>query len=92
MKKLFTVIRQGKLDEVTRILDKNPNLNSCLATAPPKKDVGQSPLMVAIKSDNVEVAHLLLDRGADVNFQDAPSQPNSESMFSMGREYRVRTE
>ena len=27
--------------------------------------------MVAIKSDNLEVAHLLLDRGADVNFQDA---------------------
>lgn len=71
MKKLFTVIRQGKLDEVTRILDKNPDLIACLAKAPPKKDDGQSPLMVAIKSDNLEVAHLLLDRGADVNFKDA---------------------
>lgn len=73
MKKLFTVIRQGKLDEVARILDKNPALISCTATAPPKKDHGQSPLMVAIKSDNLEVAHLLLDRGADVNFRDAPN-------------------
>ncbi len=71
MKKLFTVIRQGRLDEVARILDKNPDLISCLAKAPPKKDDGQSPLMVAIKSDNLEVAHLLLDRGADVNFADA---------------------
>ena len=71
MKKLFTAIRQGNLDEVTRILDKNPDLISCLAKAPPKKDDGQSPLMVAIKSDNLEVAHLLLDRGADVNFADA---------------------
>lgn len=79
MKKLFTAIRQGKLDEVTRILDKNPDLISCLAKAPPKKDNGQSPLMVAIKSDNLEVAHLLLDRGADVNFKDAPSQPHNES-------------
>lgn len=79
MKKLFTVIRQGKLDEVARILDKNPNLISCLAKAPPKKDDGQSPLMVAIKSDNLEVAHLLLDRGADVNFRDAPTQPHNES-------------
>lgn len=79
MKKLFTSIRQGKLDEVTRILDKNPDLISCLAKAPPKKDDGQSPLMVAIKSDNPEVAHLLLDRGADVNFRDAPSQPHNES-------------
>ena len=79
MKKLFTCIRQGKLDEVARILDKKPELISCLAKAPPKKDDGQSPLMVAIKSDNPEVAHLLLDRGADVNFRDAPSQPHNES-------------
>ena len=33
MKKLFTAIRQGNLDEVTRILDKNPDLISCLAKA-----------------------------------------------------------
>ncbi len=79
MKKLFTAIRQGKLDEVARILDKNPDLISCLAKAPPKKDDGQSPLMVAVKSDNLEVAHLLLDRGADVNFRDAPTQPHNES-------------
>ena len=79
MKKLFTSIRQGKLDEVASILDKNPDLISCLAKAPPKKDDGQSPLMVAIKSDNLEVAHLLLDRGADVNFRDAPSRPHSGS-------------
>ena len=71
MKKLFTAIRQGKVDEVAAILDKNPALISCLAKAPPKKDDGQSPLMVAIKSDHLEVAHLLLDRGADVNFRDA---------------------
>ena len=63
MKKLFTVIRQGNLDEVVRTLDKKPELIACLAKAPPKKDRGQSPLMVAIKSDNLEVAHLLLDRG-----------------------------
>ena len=79
MKKLFTCIRQGKLDEVAQILDKKPELIACLAKAPPKKDDGQSPLMVAIKSDNPEVAHLLLDRGADVNFRDAPTQPYNES-------------
>ena len=79
MKKLFTMIRRGNLEEVAAILDKNPDLISCLAKAPPKKDDGQSPLMVAIKSDNLEVAHLLLDRGADVNFRDAPTQPHNES-------------
>ncbi len=30
MKKLFTVIRQGRLDEVARILDKNPDLLNAL--------------------------------------------------------------
>ena len=71
MKKLFTMIRRGNLEEVANILDKKPELIACTATAPPKKDDGQSPLMVAIKSDNLEVAHLLLDRKADVNFADA---------------------
>lgn len=73
MKKLFTMIRRGNLEEVNRILTKKPELLSCTAKAPPKKDVGQSPLMVAIKSDNLEVAQLLLDLGADVNFQDEPN-------------------
>ncbi len=63
------------------ILDRKPELISCLAKAPPKKDHGQSPLMVAIKSDNLEVAHLLLDRGADVNFQDEPN-PYGAGNFS----------
>ena len=61
MKKLFTMIRRGNLEEVAAILDKKPELISCLAKAPPKKDDGQSPLMVAIKSDNLEVGRELLD-------------------------------
>lgn len=89
MKKLFTLIRQGKRDEVEAILEKKPELISCTAVAPPKKDNGQSPLMVAIKSDNLEVAYLLLDRGADVNFRDPPSQPHNESVpiwyFAVGQ-------
>lgn len=71
MKKLFTAIRRGNVDEVASILARKPELIACLAKAPPKKDDGQSPLMVAVKSDNLEVARLLLDRGADVNFTDA---------------------
>ena len=50
MKKLFTMIRRGNLEEVAAILDKKPELISCLA-----------PLMVAIKSDNLEVGRELLD-------------------------------
>ncbi len=68
MKKLFTAIRQGDLQTVTALLDKKPELIACTAKAPPKKDIGQSPLQVAIKCGQFVIAHLLLDRGADVNF------------------------
>lgn len=73
MKKLFTMIRQGNLEEVARILDKKPELIACTATAPPKKDHGQSPLMVAIKAGRPEAANLLLDYKADVNFKEQPN-------------------
>lgn len=71
MKKLFTAIRQGDVETVTALLDKKPELVACTAKAPPKKDLGQSPLQVAIKTCSYEIANLLLDRGADVNFIEA---------------------
>lgn len=71
MKKLFTSIRQGDSAAVTGLLDKKPELVASTATSPPKKDVGQSPLQVAIRTTNFAIAHLLLDRGADINFMEA---------------------
>lgn len=71
MKKLFVAIRQGDRETVCALLDRKPELIACTAKAPPKKDAGQSPLQVAIKSGNLAIAHLLLDRGADVNFMEA---------------------
>lgn len=71
MKKFFTAIRQGDAETVCALLDKKPELITCTAKAPPKKDAGQSPLQVAIKSSSFAIAHLLLDRGADVNFMEA---------------------
>lgn len=76
MKALFLDIRAGRLDAVLVRLDKKPDLIACTAAAPPKKDDGQSPLQVAIKSgasNRFAVANLLLDRGADVNFQETSS-------------------
>ena len=70
MRALFKEIRAGDLDAVTRRLDADPGLVSAVAKAPPKKDDGQSPLQVAIKSGNFVVAQLLLDRDADVNFME----------------------
>ena len=71
MKKLFTVIRQGNLDEVKRIIEKKPELVHCVSGAVPKKDHGQSPLQVALKTGNYEVADYLISHGADVNFMEA---------------------
>ena len=71
MKKLFTVIRQGKLDEVKTIVERKPELVNCVSGALPKKDHGQSPLQVALKTGNYEIADYLISHGADVNFMEA---------------------
>lgn len=73
MKALFTDIRQGRVDDVRRRLDTDPSLVAAVAKAPPKKDDGQSPLQVAIKAGCLEIAELLIDRGANVNYIEATS-------------------
>ena len=50
------------------LLEKKPELVNCVANKPPKKDDGQSPLQVALKTGNPAIANYLLDMGADVNF------------------------
>lgn len=80
MKKLFVAIRQGNLDTVKDLLQKKPELISCVAKQPPKKDDGQSPLQVAIKSGQFAIANYLLDCGADVNFMESPDCCNEWRM------------
>lgn len=77
MKKLFTAIRKSDLEAVGKILEKDPSLIACTANAPPKKDDGQSPLQVALKTDNAAIANYLLDMGADVNFMESEGCINS---------------
>ena len=71
MKKLFKAIRQENLEEVKSIIEKKPQLVNCVATPPPKKDNGQSPLQVAIKISALEIIDYLIVNGADVNFMEA---------------------
>jgi ankyrin repeat protein len=71
VKALFKEICAGHLAAVSARLEAHPQLVHAVAKTPPKKDDGQSPLQVAIKSGNFAVAHLLLDRGADVNYMDS---------------------
>ena len=73
MKKLFKAIRENDMEEVRRLIEKKPELANCVAKQPPKKDDGQSPLQVAIKTHRFEIANYLLDEGADVNFMEDPA-------------------
>ncbi|MBR6473431.1 MAG: ankyrin repeat domain-containing protein [Firmicutes bacterium] len=71
MKKLFTVLRQGNIDELKRLIAKDPDLVNCVAGPTPKKDHGQSPLQVALKTGRIDIAEFLVDNGADLNFMEA---------------------
>ena len=70
MKKLFSAIRNKNIDEVSKILDKNPELVNCIAKGISKKDDGEIPLQTAIKTDNYDIAKLLIERGANVKFME----------------------
>lgn len=74
MKKLFKAIRQSNLDEVKAILAKNPEAISSIAVPPPKKDIGQSPLQVAVKIEAFDIAYYLIKQGADVNFMEEEAE------------------
>ncbi len=71
IKALFRAIRKHDNEEAKRLLTKHSLLINCCATAPPKKDDGQSPLQVALKTGNGVMANLLIDLGADVHFQES---------------------
>ncbi len=84
MKALFRDIRAGDVSAVTVRLGDDPNLVHATAKAPPKKDDGQSTLQIAIKSGQFEVAHLLVTRGADVNFvETSPTILGTHPCFTM---------
>lgn len=64
----YAAIRRGELAVVRDALGKEPHLVNACAFPPPKKDDGQSPLQVALKHGKNDIASLLLDLGANVNF------------------------
>ena len=68
MKKLFTAIQKNDINTVRSLLDKSPELISCILKGTPKKYDGQSPLQVALKDSSTEMIELLLGCNPDVNF------------------------
>lgn len=71
MNKLFKDIRHGDIEAVQAAIAKNTAVvNEVYNAKTPKKDIGQSPLQVAIKCGQFEITELLLENGADPNFME----------------------
>ena len=73
MKKLFVAIRKNDFDTVKHLIKKKPELIECVAKQPPKKDDGQSPLQVSLKTGKLDIADYLIELGADINFIESES-------------------
>lgn len=82
MKKLFLAIRHGNLDEVKATLENHPEALNEAAVSPPKKDQGLSPLQVALKIGEFDIAQYLIEQGADVNYVD-PIDENEKYIWSV---------
>ncbi len=71
MNKLFKDIRHSDIEAVRTAISKNAAVvNEVYNAKAPKKDIGQSPLQVAIKCGEFEIIELLLENGADVDFME----------------------
>jgi ankyrin repeat protein len=69
-KAFFKAVSDGDIKKISELLENNAEYLTVCNVAPPKKDDGQSGLQVAFKTGNFEVARLLIDKGADVNFME----------------------
>ena len=70
LKTLFNAIRKQENETVRSLLKQDSSLVNTCASAPPKKDDGQSPLQIAFKTGNFEIAALLIDMGANIHFME----------------------
>lgn len=74
MNKLFKEIRHSDLEAVRATILKNiAVVNEVYNAKSPKKDIGQSPLQVAIKCGEFEIIELLLENGANSDFMEDPA-------------------
>ena len=81
MKKLFDNIKKSNIEKVSQIIEKNPELVNCVSENLLKRDEGQSPLQIALKTGNAAIANYLLDMGADVNFIANEETPKREPVI-----------
>ena len=70
IKLFFQAIRNSDIETIIRLIDNDRTYLTITNFSPPKKDDGQSGLQVAFKTANFDIAELLINNGADVNFQE----------------------
>lgn len=58
---------------VRTLIENKEELVNCVAKQPPKKDDGQSPLQVALKTGALDIVEYLIDCGADLNYMEDES-------------------
>ena len=68
IKVFFKAIADSDFNKVSELLNSNKEYLTVCNVSPPKKDDGQSGLQVAFKTGNFDIAKLLIDQGADINF------------------------
>lgn len=74
MNAMFKEIRHGDIEKIrVRIAKNSAVVNEIYTGTKPKKDIGQSPLQVAIKCGQFEIIDLLIENGADVDFMEDPA-------------------
>lgn len=74
MNKFFKDIRHSDIEVVRAAISKKITVvNEVYNAKTPKKDIGQSPLQVAIKCGEFEIIELLLENGADSDFMEDPT-------------------
>lgn len=88
MNVMFREIRRGEIEKIrARIAKKPAVVNEIFTGTRPKKDIGQSPLQVAVKCGQFEIIDLLLDHGADPDFMenraDQPADTNDYYFMPM---------
>ena len=73
LKAFFSAIRAGAISVVKNLVLSDKAYLSVCNSAPPKKDDGQSGLQVACKTGHFDIARMLIEFGADVNFMETSS-------------------
>ena len=69
-KYFFNTIAKGDIATVNRLINEDSEYLTTCNFAPPKKDDGQSGLQLSFKTGHFEIAELLIEKGADVNFME----------------------